>query len=64
MAKIPKWKRKLNGRDILHLKKYCSGTLRGFKEDLAKQIEYGYNCYECGIIAKKIGFPVEEKTNA
>ena len=54
---IPKWQKPLTAAERRHLKETMEGrvTLEGFKRNRAGQIREGIRCFECEIIASKLG---------
>jgi len=56
----PKWQKKLTKRELLHVKEWCSGTMKGLKANRKFQREHTRPskpepCWECRTIAKKTG---------
>jgi len=60
----PKWQKKLAKKELEHIRETSDGTLESFKKNLkfhraedAKKKETGipFTCYECFVIAKKLG---------
>jgi hypothetical protein len=57
----PKWMKPLTKYDKQHLKDTSKGrpTLKGFKETFKWQQENNINCWDCWIIAKRLGLLVD-----
>lgn len=48
-----KWQKKLNKKELKHVKEWCGNSLRGLKNNIengSKELP----CYECMLIARKL----------
>jgi len=57
-----RWQKKLNKKELAHVRKRCRGTLAGLKrarefqkEKKEKFPEMSEPCWECRMIARKLG---------
>lgn len=53
--RLPKWKKKLTAKERAHVDEWGGKTLAGFRETRRRQRIGTDTCFDCRIIARKLG---------